>query len=42
MIPLVSNPSAFGALDDVDSGSPHEYTVDSQPPTQEEPDGHNA
>jgi len=33
MIPLVANPTAFGALDDVDPGSPRDYTIDSQPPT---------
>ena len=42
MIPLVSNPAAFGALDDVDPGSPREYTIDSQPPTKEPLDGQNA
>ncbi|MFQ5382506.1 MAG: hypothetical protein ACE5EF_12925, partial [Dehalococcoidia bacterium] len=33
MTPLISNPAAFGALDDIDPGSPRDYTVDSQPPT---------
>lgn len=42
MIPLVSNPAAFGALDDVDPGSPHEYTIDSRPPTAENADGQTA
>jgi transposase len=42
MIPLVSNPAAFGALDDVDPGSPRDYTVDSAPPTKENSDGQEA
>ena len=42
ILPLVGNPTAFGALDDVDPGSPRDYTVDSQPPTQENLDGQDA
>ena len=42
MIPLISNPAAMGAIDDVDPGSPRDVTVDSQPPTQEDPDGPDA
>jgi hypothetical protein len=30
---LSPRPEAFGALDDTDPGSPHDYTLDSMPPT---------
>ncbi len=30
---LSARPEAFGALDDIDSGSPSDYTLDSMPPT---------
>ena len=30
---LSPRPEAFGALDDIDSGSPHDYTLDAMPPT---------
>jgi transposase len=30
---LSPRPEAFGALDDIDPGSPHDYTLDSMPPT---------
>ena len=30
---LSARPEALGALDDVDPGSPHDYTLDSMPPT---------
>jgi transposase len=33
---LLASPAALGALDDVESGSPKEYTLDSTPPCQEE------
>lgn len=32
--PLTAGPEVLGALDDVDSGSPEEYTLDSMPPTE--------
>jgi transposase len=32
--PLAVHPTALAALDDVDSGSPGDYTLDSQPPTE--------
>jgi len=32
-----SNPAAMGALDDVDAGSPKDYTIDTAPPTPEVP-----
>lgn len=34
-----ANPAALGALDDVDSGSPKDYTIDTVPPTEEHPHG---
>jgi len=37
--PMSVNPAALGALDDVDSGSPQEYTLDSDEPTKGEHDG---
>ena len=30
---LSPRPEALGALDDTDPGSPHDYTLDSMPPT---------
>ena len=35
----VPRPEALGALDDVDAGSPQDYTLDSMPPTGEPTDG---
>jgi hypothetical protein len=32
---LTANPDALGALDEIDSGSPEDYTLDSMPPTEE-------
>jgi hypothetical protein len=40
--PLTANPHALGALDEVDSGSPEDYTLDSMPPTEEETHGEEA
>jgi transposase len=37
--PLTAGPEVLGALDDVDSGSPEDYTLDSIPPTEEEHHG---
>jgi transposase len=37
---MPGRPEAMGALDDVDSGSPEDYTLDTQPPTEE--DDHDA
>jgi transposase len=39
---LTANPHALGALDEVDSGSPEDYTLDSMPPTEEETHGEEA
>lgn len=33
--PLTAGPAAMGALDDVDPGSPSQYTMDTMPPTEE-------
>ncbi|MGH8649883.1 MAG: hypothetical protein ACREUP_11345, partial [Burkholderiales bacterium] len=39
-VPIVaSRPEALGALDDVDPGSPHDYTLDSMAPTGGPTDG---
>jgi transposase len=37
--PGTLRPEALGALDDVDPGSPQDYTLDSMPPTGGSPDG---
>ena len=37
--PAALRPEALGALDDVDPGSPQDYTLDSMPPTGGSPDG---
>jgi len=37
--PVTLRPEALGALDDVDPGSPQDYTLDSMPPTGGAPDG---
>ena len=37
--PLTAGPEILGALDELDSGSPEDYTLDSTPPTQEGPNG---
>jgi transposase len=37
--PLTRRPEALGALDDVDPGSPQDYTLDSMPPTGGTSDG---
>jgi hypothetical protein len=37
--PVALRPEALGALDDVDPGSPQDYTLDSMPPTGGSPDG---
>lgn len=37
--PLRAGPEVLGALDDVDPGSPEDYTLDSIPPTEEEDHG---
>ena len=37
--PVPLRPDVLGALDDVDPGSPHDYTLDSMPPTGGSPDG---
>jgi transposase len=37
--PVTRRPEPLGALDDVDPGSPHDYTLDSMPPTGGSPDG---
>jgi transposase len=34
-----ANPAALGALDDVEPGSPKDYTIDTAPPTPEAPHG---
>jgi transposase len=34
--PLTANPEVLGALDEIDSGSPEELTLDSMPPTEED------
>jgi hypothetical protein len=34
---LTGNPQVLGALDEIDSGSPEELTLDSMPPTEEDP-----
>lgn len=39
MDPLALRPDALAALDDVDSGSPQDYTFDSEKPTEGLPDG---
>ena len=39
---LTANPHALGALDEVDSGSPEDYTLDCMPPTEEETHGEEA
>ncbi len=36
MGPLTAGPEVLGALDEVESGSPQDYTLDSIPPTEEE------
>jgi len=36
---LPARPEAIGALDDIDSGSPEDYTLDTEPPTQEDDHG---
>ena len=38
-IGIHAHPAALGALDDVDTSSPHDYTIDSVPPTKEHPHG---
>jgi hypothetical protein len=38
-LPPAPRPEAFGALDDVDPGSPQDYTLDSIAPTGGTPDG---
>jgi hypothetical protein len=37
--PATLRPEALGALDDVEPGSPQDYTLDSMPPTGGAPDG---
>jgi hypothetical protein len=37
--PAARRPQALGALDDVESGSPQDYTLDSMPPTEGASDG---
>jgi len=37
--PLLAGPEVLGLLDDVDSGSPQDYTLDSMPPSEDSPDG---
>ena len=37
--PAALRPEVLGALDDVDPGSPQDYTLDSMPPTGGSPDG---
>jgi hypothetical protein len=37
--PAAPRPEALGALDDVDPGSPQDYTLDSMAPTGGSPDG---
>ena len=37
--PLSAGPEVLGALDDVDPGSPRDYTLDSTPPSEDSPDG---
>ncbi len=37
--PATPRPEALGALDDVEPGSPQDYTLDSMPPTGGSPDG---
>lgn len=37
--PIAASPGALAALDDVDSGAPDDYTLDSEPPKEEKPDG---
>lgn len=37
--PISAGPEVLGLLDDVDPGSPRDYTVDSTPPTEDTPDG---
>ena len=37
--PLTAGPEVLGALDEVDSGSPQDYTLDSLPPTEREDHG---
>jgi transposase len=37
--PVMARPEALGALNDVDPGSPQDYTLDSMPPTGGSPDG---
>jgi hypothetical protein len=39
LAPRSPRPEAFGALDDVDPGSPRDYTLDSMAPTGEDPHG---
>lgn len=36
--PLLAGPEILGALDDIESGSPRDYTLDLDPPTEEIPD----
>lgn len=36
---LPARPEALGALDDVDSGSPEDYTLDTEPPTEDDDHG---
>jgi transposase len=36
---LPSRPDAIGALDDIDSGSPEDYTLDTEPPTEQDDHG---
>jgi hypothetical protein len=37
--PLLAGPEILGALGDIDSGSPRDYTIDFDPPTEGLPDG---
>jgi transposase len=37
--PLTANPDALGALDEIDSGSPEDCTLDTMPPTEEDSHG---
>jgi transposase len=37
--PLSASPEVLGALDDVEPGSPRDYTVDQRPASEEAPDG---
>jgi transposase len=39
VLPRVPRPEALGVLDDIDSGSPQDYTLDSRAPTGGSPDG---